>query len=217
MKKGFTLAEVLITLGIIGVVAAMTIPTLIAKYEKQQTLSHLKKVYSTMAQAFTLSQVENGEFSRWNLNSTSNPKDYVMTYWVPYLKVSKFCDTYSDCGYDKMRPFVHIDGTVSSEDVTSPDSIRYAIVLSDGTMVSFRIPPTSVNNGNGTAKITIDLNGYKGPNMSGKDYFWFEIKNNKLAPFENGTDDCNNEVKGGATCFAKIVNDGWQIKDDYPW
>jgi len=46
MKKGFTLAEVLITLGIIGVVAAMTIPTLMTKYAKQRTETQLVKFYS---------------------------------------------------------------------------------------------------------------------------------------------------------------------------
>lgn len=46
MKKGFTLAEVLITLGIIGVVAAMTLPTLVQKYQDKADHSHLQKVYS---------------------------------------------------------------------------------------------------------------------------------------------------------------------------
>ena len=45
-RKGFTLAEVLITLGIIGVVAAMTIPTLMAKFEKQQYVTQLKETYT---------------------------------------------------------------------------------------------------------------------------------------------------------------------------
>ena len=41
MKKGFTLAEVLITLGIIGVVAALTLPSLITNYRKKQTVAQL--------------------------------------------------------------------------------------------------------------------------------------------------------------------------------
>ena len=46
-KNAFTLAEVLITLGIIGVVAAMTMPSLIASHKEKETVSKLKKVYST--------------------------------------------------------------------------------------------------------------------------------------------------------------------------
>ena len=50
MKKAFTLAEVLITLGIIGIVAAMTLPTLIGKYQKKQTVTQLKKSYTEISQ-----------------------------------------------------------------------------------------------------------------------------------------------------------------------
>ena len=46
MKKAFTLAEILITLGIIGVVAAMTIPTLVANYRTKALKSGFKKSYS---------------------------------------------------------------------------------------------------------------------------------------------------------------------------
>ena len=56
-KFAFTLAEVLITLGIIGVVAAMTLPTLIQNYRKQQTTTQLKATYSILSQAFEHAQV----------------------------------------------------------------------------------------------------------------------------------------------------------------
>ena len=61
MKKGFTLAEVLITLGIIGVVAAMTIPTLMTKYAKQRTETQLVKFYSMMNQTLRMSVADNGD------------------------------------------------------------------------------------------------------------------------------------------------------------
>lgn len=50
-NNGFTLAEVLITLGIIGVVVAMTIPTLISKYKHKEYETRFKKAYSMLAQA----------------------------------------------------------------------------------------------------------------------------------------------------------------------
>ncbi len=67
MKKfnAFTLAEVLITLGIIGVVAALTIPTLIMHHRKQVIETRLKKFYSMFNQAILLSTVDNGEISTW--------------------------------------------------------------------------------------------------------------------------------------------------------
>ena len=59
-EEGFTLAEVLITLGIIGVVAAMTIPTLIANTRSQQYRSKFKKTVSTLSQAARMSQAQYG-------------------------------------------------------------------------------------------------------------------------------------------------------------
>lgn len=60
MKKlAFTLAEVLITLGIIGVVAAMTIPTLVTNADKKATATKLKVFYSKINQAVKLSSAYN--------------------------------------------------------------------------------------------------------------------------------------------------------------
>ncbi|MDR1327709.1 MAG: prepilin-type N-terminal cleavage/methylation domain-containing protein, partial [Heliobacteriaceae bacterium] len=62
MKKyAFTLSEVLITLGIIGVVAALTMPSLITKYEKQVTVTRLKKFYSIHMQTLKMTEaIEEG-------------------------------------------------------------------------------------------------------------------------------------------------------------
>lgn len=59
-RFGFTLAEVLITLGIIGVVAAMTIPTLVGNYKYMVLQTQFKKAYSDLNQASKLFQVHNG-------------------------------------------------------------------------------------------------------------------------------------------------------------
>ena len=56
----FTLAEVLITLGVIGVVAALTIPSLIAKHQKKVYVTQLQKAYNTVTNAFKLMQAESG-------------------------------------------------------------------------------------------------------------------------------------------------------------
>ena len=60
IKFAFTLAEVLITLGIIGVVAAMTIPTLMQKYYEKQTVAKLKETYSILSQALKSASQEEG-------------------------------------------------------------------------------------------------------------------------------------------------------------
>ena len=59
-KSAFTLAEVLITLVIIGVIAALTVPTLIQNTQKQEYVTALKKAYSTLSQATQQIIAENG-------------------------------------------------------------------------------------------------------------------------------------------------------------
>lgn len=59
-KKAFTLAEVLITLGIIGVVAALTLPTLIQTNKNKEVETKLQKIYSVMKQAILMSELDNG-------------------------------------------------------------------------------------------------------------------------------------------------------------
>ena len=89
-KSGFTLAEVLITLGIIGVVAALTIPALIHSYKKQVVETRLRKFYSMMSQAIQLSEIDNGPADEWIKPvpgaSSSNVAVYFNKYIKPYIK-----------------------------------------------------------------------------------------------------------------------------------
>ena len=65
-NTAFTLAEVLITLGIIGVVAAMTLPTLINNYNKAVAVAKLQKAYSAMNQAFKMAEVKYVNINEWS-------------------------------------------------------------------------------------------------------------------------------------------------------
>ncbi len=75
MKKGFTLAEVLITLGIIGVVAALTLPSLIQNYREQAIVARVKKFYSVFSQAYAMAVLENGTIDNWGLKDSVTEED----------------------------------------------------------------------------------------------------------------------------------------------
>jgi prepilin-type N-terminal cleavage/methylation domain-containing protein len=81
----FTLAEVLITLAIIGVVAALTVPTVIRNYQERQTVAALKKAYAHLSQAFNMATIEKGAISTWSLENC----DTVLDIIEPYLKITK--------------------------------------------------------------------------------------------------------------------------------
>ena len=100
-EHAFTLAEVLITLGIIGIVAALTMPMLLSNYRKQVAETRLAKFYSTMNQAIQQSELNNGPKEYWDPQEVGFLKDedgnvdktqsasmaWYKKYLAPYLKV----------------------------------------------------------------------------------------------------------------------------------
>ena len=90
------MAEVLITLGIIGIVAAMTMPTLIQKHKEQETVAKVKKFYSVISQAIMLPRVEPGDFDTLDFAGTttgSNAQSNTnfANYIKPHLQIIKDC------------------------------------------------------------------------------------------------------------------------------
>lgn len=218
-KCGFTLAEVLITLVVIGVIAAMTIPTVINNTKKQEYVSKLKKAYSTLAQTTSRAIVDNGPITTWSVDNTI----FAEKYLLPYLSISKNCkfDVASDdCKYSYQLLNL------------SPRNVGYHFYLNDGSMIA----PTAVSASTADyADILIDVNGNKQPNTMGKDVFHFryimkypgnESQEGKFFPpdFElsryqaknHAIYGCNKEAFGNY-CSNVIMLDSWQIKDDYPW
>ena len=94
-KKGFTLAEVLITLGIIGVVAALTIPTLVAKYQQKALNTQFKKSYALINQAIRNVQAQYDYipkcyYNTANINDYSECQDFSNRFFAS-LKILRIC------------------------------------------------------------------------------------------------------------------------------
>ena len=220
--NAFTLAETLITLSIIGIVAALTIPSLISKHEKRTTALRVKKAYSELYQALTLSQTKNGPIAEWNYSNTDNidnNRQFIKKYILPYYKLQE-CSTQhnNNCGLS-----------------VSDTAINY--ILPNGTGIS--IKPYAQ-----TIYVLIDVNGGKKPNYQGRDAFYFCTKDNKLvatgwnieitrddilngkAVFNNQPCLCKKYDKNDTEnpiylqrrcCTPLLILDGWEFKDDYPW
>lgn len=225
-KIAFTLAEVLITLGIIGVVAAMTIPSLITNYQEKQRVSQLKKVYSALSQAFVSALQENGTVDEWGMGSMYDENShYILASNIKkYLRLSQDCvnmpenEAIKICqqgGIDtKNNEFASIRGFIYSR----------AVILSDGTQVTFREYSPSCDYGNYVCgKITIDLNGNKQPNSAGYDQFAFYIAKDKLIP--TGTKDgthkferaCNRKIEkpySGYTNISMFACTAWVLYNE---
>lgn len=221
----FTLAEVLITLGIIGIVAAMTLPALINGYQKKVTVTQLKKAYSALNQAIKMSELENGEYQYWEDGITMGAENYTNKYWKPYFKILKSCTTYQSCGYQTNYAWESLNGNSNTIFVSNP-GYRIPFIIQDGTFVS--VSTTIGSLVNPTSIIFVAINGPNKPNIVGKDFFVFERTKNGVLPFCNDKNetyvnrDCSAQNPGanydvGFCCAKKIISAGWEIKPDYSW
>ncbi len=213
-KLSFTLAEVLITLVVIGIIAAITVPVIMANHKKTETAARLKKFYSTMNNAIKLAEVEEGiPLKEWEGSGdlTFDQEDVQTRYLVKHIN-------YVDKKYE-MNDFA--GGEVPT------------FYLSDGTKFQFFYYAYY------EGKIYFDTNGDKGPNKSGRDIFVFNIPpvSTNIIGVPNWQEDnpfvpcsasiCNDynsreEVIEACKqykeeeCTYLIQLDGWEIKADYP-
>ena len=216
----FTLAEVLITLGIIGIVAAMTIPTLMQKTNERETISALKKSHSNLSQAYKLAKVEHGLPNNWyneenDVNGTTRSA-LMGEIFKPYLKIAKDCGVNTGLGcwnYDTSADFVGNDKTkYGNEDYISK------FILADGTSIFFYSYGGTARDFSGPYKksygtIGVDINGAKLPNKKGVDTFTFIITEDTILPFGiNGTIDtyafpnaCSTTSTNNDACAAWVI------------
>ena len=221
MKKGFTLAEVLITLGIIGVVAAITIPNLIANYQKKQTVTKLQKAISVINQAYKLAYDEVGEPTAEEAKSLRAP-EYFSQYWAPYIKASLICTTYNQWGFKNDNPYIGRNNKRVGFDVVAPQA-RAAFYTPDGFL--FNIAVYDAGFTIVRRYIVLDINGAEAPNMLGKDVFYLtRVTTDGGGVRPLGFDKADAEINKscsktgyGEYCAEKIRRAGWRIDSSYPW
>lgn len=164
----FTLAEVLITLGIIGVVAALTMPALIANHEKKVTVTELKKVYSELSNMIKLSENENGEMATWDFpkseGDTEEAIEFLNKYYVPYTNSAK---VYSGSEMNKQRYSIY---NYSGKRILI--SRIGGMILSNGTVLT--VYPNTQHN---YIWLFADINGFKKPNRIGRDVLYLILSN----------------------------------------
>lgn len=175
-QKAFTLAEVLITLGIIGVVAAMTIPNLITNYKAHQLRSQFLKAYSLTQQAFKL--MEEDDIS---LDPTSYPGVTFYKTFQKYFTGSIDCQAPSA---RQKKPCYHLNSSAPDAYKTYHGSYFHGFklddgqfALQDGTLFLFENP----NAKDTPILISVDINGFGNkPNKAGYDLFTFQFFDGEL-------------------------------------
>ena len=206
MKRfAFTLAEVLITLAIIGVVAALTLPTLIHNYQKKVLEVQFKKSYSNLQNVINSVNTENGEpFDCYFLKGGGFHYSQCTQFYEEFFKklqVVKICNfKQTNCfGQYKTREQVLAEGGKSlSQACSYPMSGSTAYNLNDGSMLYVLETTDGGFNNQNAVFIGIDVNGKKGPNRWGYDLFYLNLlKKDQTASVIPLTYMCELIEKGG--------------------
>ena len=175
-ESAFTLAEVLITLGIIGVVAAMTMPALINQTNKKELHVAFQKTYSELNQAAKLYQIQNGTTFSEDFNSTSNPVTDAETKFIldDFIKLFNGGIKYSSSNWTNQGDIPSYDiyslNNKTKGDGTVCNATGY-YTNNTGKIYSFN-DRSNIINENGPI-ICVDTNGKKRPNRYGYDVFLF--------------------------------------------
>ncbi len=230
LEKGFTLAEVLITIGIIGVVAALTIPTLIKNYQEKIMVSKVKQVHSQLMNAIQLYVAKNNCQNMLCLFDTKKTSDEVAAELATVIRkaqvctsadtAKKYCKFYE---FKDNKPTYKVDGVYASSDGMSRSGRIY---LPNGMI--FKVaqrsacPSTYVSiirdeNGyeinrvervsNTCAFVYVDINNVQGPNQFGADVYRYDVKlSGKIEPYQK-------DLLNNALLYNKIEYTPYNIGD----
>ena len=209
MQKGaFTLAEVLITIGIIGVVAAITIPGLLASTQEATLVPKVKKTYSSLAQALKLASNDYdtpGDFSL--IFEEGKTSAQITKELTSYINGARYCDAGSkakgctDLNYKIKYASLIKNGNSNTAQQSGALTAYPRIILMDGTVIAINstghgcgdyaesgaVIKDGVVTGdmwhqtrNNCAEIYFDVNGPKRPNQFGIDAYGINVYQNSL-------------------------------------
>ncbi len=216
-RVAFTQAEVLITLGIIGVVMALTLPSVISNYRQESYKSALKKNYSVLNQTFNMIYGSDyDDFNDWDYSRSYEFLNETYNKFASYLNIAKTCGHAVGC-FERPKAKNGKYATHSSV-YGFGNSNPLNFILSDGTAISLDYWLSTSVNQLGVSKnlisasanlvIGIDVNGSKGPNVSGVDVFAFVLTKKGLVPAgkDNDSINCDNRnVDYNYDCTAKYL------------
>ena len=239
MKKfAFTLAEVLITLTVIGVVAAMVLPNLAKNYQNKTLETQTKHFYSMMTLAIQNYMADNkvddltdtpmycAKFERYGTGCLRAKKE-LDNFVMRYLKVAQVCERVQDGHATSQNKCYRQEAKVI--DKTSPNHSEYTprYILMNGYAIYIEAPGTMDNDY--PMKLLVDVNGQKGPNRGGRDIWdlWVHydgtINEKVLTPECVSDESCMSRYRSGAYggdcltsyfgtgCFGRFKDNGFKF------
>lgn len=229
-RKGFTLAEILITLAIIGVVATLTIPGTIKNYRNKVLMTQLQNTINLVKTAVANAMEDNAAEDFNSLVSSEEARENFLTKYFDTVNICYEDDSFGDC--------LAKDGYSSFDEPNNKKAFFGAIISSAG----FKHVCAATTSGaticigkplfQGGNSVVIDTNGQEAPNVNGKDLFWFTILSNGKLWYNRedpsgSPDDLRSYMQAAAkgdncvtnqvdarfyTCLPYIISHGWKFK-----
>lgn len=210
-NKGFTLAEVLVTLAIVGVIAAIAVPTLLQTTGNIEKESMLKQRFAELSLVYRQIIFDNGSVE--GLFSTNED---LMNLFADHLQNARICHSIAGDGacWHKANEWYY--GHKSSP-VSSPETNQSSIIMNNGTMLVILAFDSNCQSSNelkqniGCGRIRMDINGQASPNIVGRDIFDFYLLKNRIIP--RGSDLTTSDAANcGKTdywaCAARVLHGG---------
>ena len=187
MKKAFTMAELLVTLLVVGMVAMLTIPVFIQKVTDFYLKVKLKRNYSLMAQAFNQIRADGGGTLLGGIVACNRDNNScIKNGFASKLKVIRNCgnnkNSNNSC-FIAQNKVKFIDGRSASSAFFN-DGRTSGLLLANGASIAFwwDSENCTMYSDKRCGWFTLDVNGFKGPNTWGRDIYYFVIYNEKIAP-----------------------------------
>lgn len=191
----------MITLTIVGIVAALTIPVLVSDYKEKTTVNRLKNSYAILSSAFQMAIAENGTVNGWCKEDElfTECSNRIFEKVEPYLRISEKCKTYGKTCLASRH------GNRFNDHLDNVNSFGPNFILSDGQGIVIRAYAgendksrwclANTNSSQGLyevgsgyratgfcAYIYVDINGKNSPNVYDQDLFIFKLYRNGLVP-----------------------------------
>lgn len=198
--------------------SAMTVPTLMQNYQKKSYVTQLHKMYNEFSQALLQYQTDRNALNLTEAGLVS--QDTANLFIKNYFKIIQECDSMDGCFADEYND-------LSGVKLTAYLRTYPSFVLSNGASVRMSYAKGTDGSEQKLCNVGVDVNGKQGPNILGRDLFFFAIYNDGLIDdVYNGVlpplseedrekqfqSQCNSSSRTNAWgCFGKILNDNWEM------
>ena len=227
-KKAFTLSEVLITLGVVGIVAVLTIPGVMKNYQNRLYTAQLEKIYAQVADA--AQSIMNDEHTDDFYETTAggatvcNATTGDCTSGLGFFLQKYFKNIKENCLKTEEKCMPTTAGaykTVGGVNISPPSGNYFVQTVSGAAIGGFYNPA------NNCTSLVVDVNGVAPPNVAGRDVFAIDIRSNgTLADYASGCSPtsvgapASNCTAGNTStlyeassgCLNNIIEAGWKME-----